>query len=289
MENVNPLNVGLLLFNDEPHDIFRGAKIELVVYEDDIGDKFQEHVFTGPIYKQLRSVLSFIKNNVIKEHIYKIDGVAESIRFYNYPFEAIEEAIANAVYHKSYEKENPIEINVRHDCIEILSLPGPLPPINNMMLKKDRIIARDYRNSRLGDFLKELHLTEGRGTGIPKIRSYMKKNGSPDPIFETDHDSTYFLTTLGRHKQYTNTEKSIIVTDEQKLVLQNCRVASSLKELMVLVGRIDRTKFTRSIITPLVKMNLLEMTIPDNPRNRNQKYKLSKYGNEIIDELLSKT
>lgn len=77
------------------------------------------------------------------------------------------------------EKENTIEISVWKDRIEILSFPGPLPPITNDSLKKDRIIARDYRNRRIGDFLKEMHLTEGRSTGIPKIRRAIKRNGSP--------------------------------------------------------------------------------------------------------------
>ncbi|MEA2096150.1 MAG: putative DNA binding domain-containing protein [Candidatus Cloacimonadota bacterium] len=198
-EDIHPLNAGLLLFSDEPHKFFRGAKIELIVYEDSIGDKFYEKIFTGPIHIQLRNVLDYIKNYFIEEKVRKIEGIAEANRFYNYPYEAIEEAVSNAVYHKSYERKNPIEINLRPDCIEILSFPGPIPPVDNEMLKKDRVVARDYRNSRIGDFLKELHLTEGRGTGIPKIRNFLKNNGSPDPVFETDNDRTYFLTTLKSH------------------------------------------------------------------------------------------
>jgi ATP-dependent DNA helicase RecG len=77
--------------------------------------------------------------------------------------------LANAVYHRSYEQRNTIEVNVRLDEIEVLSFPGPLPPVDNKMLQKERIIARDYRNRRSGDFLKELQLTEGRSTGFPKI------------------------------------------------------------------------------------------------------------------------
>lgn len=59
-----------------------------------------------------------------------------------------------------------------------------------------RIVARDYRNRRVGDFLKELHLTEGRGTGIPTMYKKMKDNGSPEPVFKTDEECTYFLSVL---------------------------------------------------------------------------------------------
>lgn len=56
-EYVKPLNVGLLLFNENPDKFFRGAKIEVVEYADDAGDNFTEKYFTGPIHTQLRNAL----------------------------------------------------------------------------------------------------------------------------------------------------------------------------------------------------------------------------------------
>ncbi|KQC09584.1 MAG: hypothetical protein APR54_03600 [Candidatus Cloacimonas sp. SDB] len=198
-EFIRPVNIGLLLFSDEPHKFFPGTQIDLIIYHDDVGDKFTEKIFQGPVHHQLRSVLTYFKNNIIQEEVRKIKGVAEADRFYNYPYEAVEESIANAVYHKSYEDQRPIEIHVRLDNIEIISYPGPMPPVSNEMLKRNHISARTYRNSRIGDFLKELGLTEGRGTGIPNIRKYLKNNGSPDPVFETDQERLYFLTILIQH------------------------------------------------------------------------------------------
>ncbi|HDL64472.1 MAG TPA: hypothetical protein ENH12_03685 [Proteobacteria bacterium] len=48
------------------------------------------------------------------------------------------------------------------------------------------------RNRRIGEFLKELDLTEGRSTGIPKILKVMKENAFPPPEFDTDEDRSYF-------------------------------------------------------------------------------------------------
>ena len=90
--------------------------------------------------------------------------------------------MANAFYHRSYELDNPIEINIWPDKIEILSFPGPLPPVTKEMLKERRIISRNYRNRRVGDFLKELDLTEGRSTGFPNIYDAMNDNSSPKPV-----------------------------------------------------------------------------------------------------------
>ncbi len=54
----------------------------------------------------------------------------------------------------------------------------------------------------MGDFLKELDLTEGRNTGFPKIYSSLRKNGSPMPLFETDDTNSFFRATLPIHKAF---------------------------------------------------------------------------------------
>ena len=87
----------------------------------------------------------------------------------------------------------------------MLSFPGPVPPVNASILKtQKRIIAREYRNRRIGDFLKELRLTKGRGTSLPSIYKAMADNGSPITVFETNAKATYFLVTLPAHTAVSN-------------------------------------------------------------------------------------
>lgn len=151
----------------------------------------------------------------------KVPYQAEAIRFYNFPYAAVEEALSNAVYHKSYELGKPIEIQVWPDKIEILSYPGPVPPVGAQIRKgQHRIVARDYRNRRIGDFLKELELTEGRGTGFPTIYRAMEQNGSSRPIFDTDDQATYFLVTLPAHEKVLGTLSSQ-KRDQDKLLIFN--------------------------------------------------------------------
>ena len=69
-----------------------------------------------------------------------------------------------------------------------------------------RLHARRYRNRRLGDFLHELGLTEGRGTGLPTIHRELKKNGSPDAYIETDPDRTYFIISIPCHRDFVTDE-----------------------------------------------------------------------------------
>jgi len=201
-EALRPINAGLLFFNKDPHRFFQRSWIELAVHKDNSGRNFTSKIFTGPLHKQIRECMSFLENEIFKTELTKVTGKAESISVSNYPYNAVEEALSNAIYHKSYSEGKPIEIQVLPDRMEILSYPGPLPPVTNNDLQQRRVIARDYRNRRIGDFLKELKLTEGKATGIPLIRDEMAKNGNPGPVFFTDEDRTLFQVTLPCHPDF---------------------------------------------------------------------------------------
>ena len=198
-EFVRPKNVGLLFFSENPEKYIPYARIELVRFYDDVGDHFDEKILHGPIHLQLQEALDYIRSQVIVEKVVKVDDKAEANRAYNYPYTAIEEVLSNAVYHKSYDDRNPIEVRIEPTSIIVYSLAGPMPPITNDDLQNERVLSRNYRNRRIGDFLKELDMTEGRSTGFPKIYRAMRNNGSPDPVFKTDDLNQYFLAELPIH------------------------------------------------------------------------------------------
>ncbi|WP_456377866.1 RNA-binding domain-containing protein [Lutibacter sp.] len=334
-EDIRPVNVGLLFFSKEPHNFFPRTWIELVWHQDDSGKKFKEYYFKGPLHEQLKNVFSFLQSNIIGEQVMKAEGRALSARFNNYPFNAIEEVISNAVYHKSYELGSPIEIQVWKDKIEILSFPGPVPPVNAEILStQKRIVAREYRNRRIGDFLKELRLTEGRGTGFPTIYKAMEENGSPEPIFKTDEQSTYVLVTLPVHPlslvsdqasdqaanqvkvnifstlddiiAFTNGAtnqvsdqvsdlvsdqvKSIVVKEFGDKILQVLEFVEvndrSRVEILAHIGLTNHTKNKQKYIDPLLNIGWLALTIPENPKDRNQKYKLTNSG-KLLFQLIN--
>lgn len=78
--------------------------------------------------------------------------------------------------------------------ISILSYAGPDRSISiDAIQKVERLKSRCYRNRRLGDYLKELQLSEGRGTGIPTIQDELRRNGSGPAVIETNEERSYFL------------------------------------------------------------------------------------------------
>ncbi len=202
-EYIKPKNVGLMFFSMEPEHFFPYAQIDVVQFPDDLGgDRIIEKTFKGPIHQQLRETLQYIQNSIIQEQIIKSPDKAEAARFFNYPYAAIEESLCNAVYHKGYDVREPIEVRILPDRIEILSHPGADRSITEEGLRTYRVFNRRYRNRRIGEFLKEMHLTEGRNTGFQKILNSLKRNGSPKPIFETDPERLSFSTTIPIHPYF---------------------------------------------------------------------------------------
>lgn len=228
-EYVKPKNVGLMFFSMEPDKFFPYTEIDVVQFPEGLGgNDIIEKTFKGPIQQQLREALQYIKNSIITEKVVKHSDRAEADRFFNYPYAAIEEALSNAVYHRAYDEREPIEVRIENDRIEIVSFPGPDRSVTIEGLKNYRVSNRRYRNRRIGDFLKELHLTEGRNTGFKKILDALEANGSPKPEFETDEDRSYFVTRFFIHEGFVKEEKK--TKDTQKLKMKDDPVDKSKNE-----------------------------------------------------------
>ncbi len=231
-EYMKPKNVGLLFFSMNPEKFMPCAQIDVVEFPDGVGgDRIIENIFKGPLHQQLWDALRYIRNNVIQEKIIKHPDRAEADRFFNYPYPAIEEALANAVYHKGYNVREPIEVRVEPDRIQILSYPGPDRSVTVEALQSYHVVGRRYRNRRIGDYLKELHLTEGRNTGFRKILRALENNGSPLPEFITDEDHSYFATIIHIHKKFSEESENHGVSGKQpEKQLENPEIAGKQLE-----------------------------------------------------------
>ena len=148
-----PRHVSLLFFNEMPEKFFPGAQIEVVQFADDAGgDLIEERYFKGPLLAQITSVLDYLKN-LNGTIVQKIPGQAQAERIVAIPYEAIKEAIVNAVYHRSYEPEfsEGIKIYLYPGQMLITSYPGPMPGIEIDDLKQGRMLPHILaKNRRIG-------------------------------------------------------------------------------------------------------------------------------------------
>ncbi|MCM1054767.1 MAG: putative DNA binding domain-containing protein [Bacteroides sp.] len=201
-ESLKPLNVGILMFSEHPEKYFRYSRIEVVDIPDPTGSNMTEKNFTGPIQRQLKDALLYIKNYAIKEAVIKTNDKAEAVRIFNYPYAAIEEILSNAVYHRSYQINEPITVRISPSSMEITSFPGFDRSITDKNIAEYQIRSRIYRNRRIGDFLKELKLIEGRNTGFPNAIKALETNGSDKLRFDMDENRNYLSVTIPIHSHF---------------------------------------------------------------------------------------
>jgi len=293
-EHPFPKNVGLLFFNEEPHRFFPATQIDVVwLPEGAGGDRFEEKVFQGPLARITRDAISFIKRSYVKETVIKHPDRPEAERFWNFPVVAIEEAVVNAVYHRSYQEREPVEVRITTEDLVVLSYPGPDRSISIEALCAGKAVSRRYRNRRIGEFFKELELTEGRSTGIPKIFKAMSINGSPPPEFETDEDRTYFITRLPIHskssealvtKAYSRAQSGAQSRAQSSQVLKMLADGPrSMNDLMTDLGLKSKTGSLKHTVNGLLEDALVEYTIPDKPHSRLQKYRLTDKGRQWLE------
>lgn len=253
---------------------------------DPTGTGMTEKIFTGPLDRQLKDALNCIKNYIIKEKVIKIPGQAEAERIYNYPYEAVEEALSNAIYHRSYQIREPITVVSSENRLEITSLPGPDRTITDEDIKKGHMVSKRYRNRRIGDFLKELKLVEGRNTGIPTILRAMEKNRSEAPVFETDPERTFFTVTLPIHQAFLteentfrNTYKKSVTKSVSDIKIEIVKALENSKSMSVneLAKHMGYSKATAKVyraVKELIADEVIVYSDPDNPTSRNQKLSL---------------
>jgi len=293
-EAAMPKNVGLLFFNETPDSFFPTTQIDVVWFPEGAGgDSFDEKIFKGPLDRIARDALSYIERSYLKQTVIKHPDRAEAERFWNFPFPAVEEAVINAVYHRSYEIREPVEVRITREDLVVLSFPGPDRSIRMGDLRTGRAVSRRYRNRRIGGFLKELDLTEGRSTGISKILKVMAANGSPRTEFESDEDRSYFLIRLPIHERAAHGGETEAIVDvgtklgpswDQVEILKKCSEATPLVKLLSISGRSNRTKFRDQVLRPLLDAGLIEMTIPDKPRSSKQRYRLTDKGRRWLED-----
>lgn len=68
------------------------------------------------------------------------------------------------------------------------------------------------------------------------------------------------------------------LSQHQVEILRQCQTETAIGALMAIAERRDRTKFRNQILKPLLEAGLVEMTLPDKPNSRLQKYRITPAG-----------
>lgn len=310
-------NVAAMMFSENPAKFFKETQVDIVLFpegrENNPDNIIEVPAIKGPVPKMITDALNYLRTNVIKERITKPSDNEKSEKYFNYPFQALEEAVVNALYHRNYQEREPVEITIEPDRISILSYSGPDRSISMQAIKEAKSLrSRRYRNRRLGEFLKELDLTEGRATGIPTIQKALAENGSKPASIETDDDRSFFLIDIPCHPNFVgNVQVNVQVelAEIERVIEKMSKLCPSydlvvsrsiLEKLAICLLRckneisghdmlkdIEATSYKqrkRKYLDKLMEMKLIRMTKPDKPTARNQRYICTDLGRQIIEQ-----
>ena len=166
-DRLYPTHAAVLL-SDAPvrKHLFPYAKIECARFKGSATRIFLDQMtIEGPIHAAVEPCLTFIKKNIALSS--RIGEVYREDRW-EYPLQAIREAISNAIIHRDYAiLGSDIKVAVFDDMLEITS-PGPLP--ETMPIEKLGTGRSEIRNRILAPIFRDLKLIEAWGTGIQKMQ-----------------------------------------------------------------------------------------------------------------------
>ena len=204
-ENRMLRNVAAMMFCENPSKFFKRTQVEIVYFPEgrlnNPSNLYEGAVIIGSVPQIIDRTLEYLKRMLVMQSIIKPNDDYRSKKFYTYPYQALEESVTNSLYHRDYQEWEPVVITVEPDGITIQNVGGPDRSISAADISRcDILVSRRYRNRRLGEYLKELDMTEGRSTGIPTIQNVLENNGSPRATVITDEDRTFFRIAIPCHE-----------------------------------------------------------------------------------------
>ena len=168
----------IILFHPDPEQYVFGSAIKVGYFQNDADLLFQD-VLEGSLMEQLDMLEGMFKIKYLKAYIY-YKGF-QRIDDYLFPWEALREAILNAVIHKDYSERIPVAIKVFESQILIYN-PGHLPEgwTPETLLSKHE---SKPKNSLLAHAFYRCGDIEAWGRGIGKIISICHEAQIPPPVY----------------------------------------------------------------------------------------------------------
>jgi ATP-dependent DNA helicase RecG len=186
MKNGQLAIAALLLFGKNPQQFLLQAKMRCARFKGDDEVEFLDlKVIEGDIIQQVEEAMAFVRRNTSMAA--KIEGKLERTERWEYPPDAVREAITNAVCHRDYADSGNVVVRVFDDRLEV-SNPGGLPAGMTVEDLKKPHESRP-RNKLVADAFFLIKYIEQFGTGIRRIINDCREAGVPEPEFESRGDA----------------------------------------------------------------------------------------------------
>lgn len=194
---------GLVLFGRNPRRALPQAGVRWMVFAGETKEyrALDDTILDGPLVALTRmsaaGITEMVEPGLLERLIDRITPfvsaesarVDESLRrerSWDYPIEALREALLNAVIHRDWTRSVEVEIVAYSDRIEVTS-PGALQ--NSMTVEKMLAGQRSPRNPLLVDIMRDYGYVDARGMGVRrKIVPLVRAQSGEDVRFEATED-----------------------------------------------------------------------------------------------------
>ena len=219
----------LLFFGKRPRHFAPHSMIRLARFQGTTPSNFIDRLdCVGTLPEMIDEAERFVLRNT--RVAAKVTGF-ERREITEYPYAAVREAIANAVAHRDYDREDvEVRVSIFADRIDVQS-PGRLPaPLTLETLGEEYAL----RNRIIAELLFNIRYIERWNTGILRMRQLMRQHGLPEPVF-TEVGQTFRVTFTGPGDHILDLIPEAGVTDLRALGLNERQVHALA--LMVNEGR----------------------------------------------------
>ncbi len=275
ISNDCPTNAAIILFGKNTSFFLHGCYVQYVHFagEDTGSEILNERQIRGSLCYILPKLESFVKDAIVTARPMPVSMLREQTVF-NYPELALRELLMNACMHRDYQANMPIRIYQFSNRIEILNAGG----LYGEARPENFPTVNDYRNPIIAEAMRGMKYVNMFNRGIQRVKTMLRDNGNPEPVFNVGKITAFEvmvqpslslnLVTDGEKVTKSATKS----TETMNVVLAFCEQPKSLTEIMAHLGLKHRNNAKSRYIDPLIENGFLEMTIPEKPNSRNQKY-----------------
>ncbi len=181
VEDGKPSWAAVLLFSKDPQGFLSQAVIHCGRFKEEVM-VIDDRMIGGTIIDQIEEGMDFVRKNINVEFVMTDRPEREEI--WDYPLDAVREAIINTVCHRDYTIFSNVEVRIYDDRLMVWS-PGGLPSgitLEDLL----KLHSSKLRNKGIGGVFYDIKLIEQWGGGIEKMIKFCREAGLPDPVFEEE-------------------------------------------------------------------------------------------------------
>lgn len=176
-----PTYAGIIFFGKNPERFLGGAYVQYVRLGGNgrAGKIMSEHKFSGNLCKILVEIDTFIKTTIANRRPIPVSAAREDY-FVDYPSWATRELVMNAICHRDYTGNGPVQFYQYDDRIEILNPGGLYGKANSQNFPR----VNDYRNPIIAEGMRVLGYVNRYSWGVLEVQDRLEKNGNGFPEFD---------------------------------------------------------------------------------------------------------